>query len=599
MHPILTPAQGQFKTFVREQLARQNLCDADAAWSAITELGGVELVLPVAAGGLGLGIGEQCLIEEELGARLCDPRIVDGALLAADLAVSSDEDASEALEWLRRGDVSTLAPRLPGASTGTAAFAALFGGVITETQLKVTPGHGGGWTVELSTDAWSGGFTVSAALTVRVLARDRLRRAAYLLGVGTRAQQLTRGRASTRKIGGRPLIELQGPAHAIARSAVALDLARLEVWSAAWHGDHSIAANYLVPAAVAAVVDAAPSAARYCAQVHGAAATSLSEVRRVYHAAHVLAGAAGEPALLWTEAAKLRFAQDAPVGVHCSDLLPAPTSPSMAPAQDTAGSSWIVRGTQGSKNVIARIFCIPSVGLGASAFYRWHQVMPPGIEVCSLRFPGRESRLAEPAFDNMNDLVAALAAELTGWLDLPYALVGDCSGGLVVLELARRLRAEGRPTPTGLFIAACPAPQLPREEAGLHRLPAERMLSAVAEFGGLSESLLSESELVDLIEPTLRADLRLAEMWHYRAESPLNIPIVLIGGLDDRIVTPEELLPWRNETANKFSLLMVDGDHLVLTSTSDVAARLVGRELVILLDNAGACSTWGGETVGQ
>jgi surfactin synthase thioesterase subunit len=234
--------------------------------------------------------------------------------------------------------------------------------------------------------------------------------------------------------------------------------------------------------------------------------------------------------------------------------------------------------------VAVRLFCIPFVGAGAAAFHAWHDVVPAGIDVCALRFPGRESRVMEAAYDDMDELVDALATELDGWLELPYAFVGACSGGIVALELARRLRAHGRPTPSALFAAACPAPRLRGEETAVHRLPLDQMLAEVSEFGGLSEEVMENAELLELLEPTLRADLRLAETWRYRADAPLDVPVVVIGGLDDDVVRPDELLAWHTETRRTFSMRLIEGDHFVLTSAPKLAARVVALELEELLD---------------
>jgi surfactin synthase thioesterase subunit len=244
-----------------------------------------------------------------------------------------------------------------------------------------------------------------------------------------------------------------------------------------------------------------------------------------------------------------------------------------------AAAPWLVRRTPEEQSE-ARIFCLPSVGVGASSFRRWHDEVPTNVDVCAVRFPGRESRLFEPAYDDMQALVDVLSNALAAWLDLPFALVGDCSGGYVMLELARCMRARGLPAPATLVTAACPAPQLPRPRARLHALPVDRMVAELARVGGIDRDLVAEPEMLELVEPTLRADLRLTENWRYCEDAPLATSIVAVGGLSDRFVTPEQLVPWRSQTTGAFSLLLIAGDHFVLTSQPRAAARIVVRALL-------------------
>ncbi len=46
------------------------------------------------------------------------------------------------------------------------------------------------------------------------------------------------------------------------------------------------------------------------------------------------------------------------------------------------------------------------------------------MEVCAIRLPGRESRLAEPAFEQMEPLVDALTDAVLPRLDLPFVIFG-------------------------------------------------------------------------------------------------------------------------------------------------------------------------------
>ncbi|HCG01783.1 MAG TPA: hypothetical protein DEV93_14730 [Chloroflexi bacterium] len=59
-----------------------------------------------------------------------------------------------------------------------------------------------------------------------------------------------------------------------------------------------------------------------------------------------------------------------------------------------------------------------------------------------MRPPGRESRVGETPYTEMEALVAAAVDALLPLLDRPFALFGHCSGDLVAFEFARLRRAR-------------------------------------------------------------------------------------------------------------------------------------------------------------
>ena len=56
-----------------------------------------------------------------------------------------------------------------------------------------------------------------------------------------------------------------------------------------------------------------------------------------------------------------------------------------------------------------RLFVFPYAGAGISPFSRWQDLLPASLSLCPARLPGRETRIWEPAFEDMAPLVHALA----------------------------------------------------------------------------------------------------------------------------------------------------------------------------------------------
>ena len=79
--------------------------------------------------------------------------------------------------------------------------------------------------------------------------------------------------------------------------------------------------------------------------------------------------------------------------------------------------------------------------------------------------------------------------------------------------------------------------------------------------------------------PLLRADFQLVQTYEYRAEPPLQCPITVYGGLQDRDTPREKLAPWKEETTSRFALHMLEGDHFFLRSAPSLLLELLTREL--------------------
>jgi surfactin synthase thioesterase subunit len=234
-----------------------------------------------------------------------------------------------------------------------------------------------------------------------------------------------------------------------------------------------------------------------------------------------------------------------------------------------AAERWLPRPRRGGEGAV-RLFCLPHAGGGSSTFRRWSEEVPPGVEVCPVQLPGREGRLTEAPFTDVEPLVASLAEAIGPYLDRPFALFGHSMGGVIGFELARHLERVGQPGPAHLFVSASRAPQLPRRREPIHALPDAAFIDAVRRMAGTPERVLQHAELVQLVLPALRADFELVETYRYREGAPLAGPISAFGGVGDDLVRRSELAGWAEQTGGPFGLRMLPGNHFFL---ADPVAR--------------------------
>ncbi len=224
------------------------------------------------------------------------------------------------------------------------------------------------------------------------------------------------------------------------------------------------------------------------------------------------------------------------------------------------------------------MFCLPYAGGGASAYNSWSNSFPDTIELQAVQLPGRESRYKEPKFTDIHETAKALADSIKPYLDRPYGLFGYSMGALVAFELMRELRCRGEPLPIQLFVAAMRAPQTPPVCPSLIHLPNDSFLEKMRHYYDPPQDAWNLPELLEIILPTLRADMRMCDGYIYSLEPPLGCPIHAFAGQDDRSSPPAFVREWRQQTTGDFNMDVFDGRHFFInTALHDLLRAVISR----------------------
>jgi amino acid adenylation domain-containing protein len=215
------------------------------------------------------------------------------------------------------------------------------------------------------------------------------------------------------------------------------------------------------------------------------------------------------------------------------------------------------------KKARLKLFCFPYAGGTPHIFRNWANHLPEDIEVIALRLPGRDSRIKEKAYSDWSELLDALEDALLSCIDIPFAFFGHSFGARLAFELTKRFHAKGFALPTCLFISGCRCPHIPSPQPFLHELPQAEFFERVFSMNGISAEILSNQKLMEMFEPTMRADMKLSELWENSAQQ-INVPIVAFSGLNDSIDPPSNMRGWENYTQAQFSFYTFSGDHFFL-----------------------------------
>jgi len=232
-------------------------------------------------------------------------------------------------------------------------------------------------------------------------------------------------------------------------------------------------------------------------------------------------------------------------------------------------SPWILE-TPSRKPGRCRLLCFPYAGGGASLFTGWSANLGPAAEVLPIQLPGRENRLREPPFTDVDALVRSLLQSIGPQLYGPWAVFGHSFGGLLAYETARAAVRDGYQQPQAVFVSACRPPDVETRFAHtLHTMGDEDLIAELQELGEAPMTALNDPDLRRLFIPTIRADVELCETYRFVSDDVLEAPIVALSGADDPHADAVEMKRWAEFTHGPFVQEIVDGGHFFLRSNPE------------------------------
>jgi medium-chain acyl-[acyl-carrier-protein] hydrolase len=209
-----------------------------------------------------------------------------------------------------------------------------------------------------------------------------------------------------------------------------------------------------------------------------------------------------------------------------------------------------------------RLCCFSYAGRGASLFRNWGRLLGSDVDVVAIQMPGRENRLADPAFNRIGQAVAALREVIAPLLDRETSFFGHSLGATLCFDLARALSDGGSPEPRRLIVSGARAPHVPSPHFPIHGLGDAEFLREVQErYGGIPREILENPEVLELLLPTLRADFEMLETYRAVELRPMPFPIHAFGGKADDDVREADIDAWRRHSAHPLSVQMFEGGH--------------------------------------
>ena len=220
-----------------------------------------------------------------------------------------------------------------------------------------------------------------------------------------------------------------------------------------------------------------------------------------------------------------------------------------------------------------QVVCIPFAGSGASFFRNANP--PVDITIISVQLPGREERFTEPPPTDVRSAADEIADSVRNAIDkaAPTVIFGHSLGAVLAFETARRLPRSI----SHLFVSGSPDPWHPRSERAADLTDSE-FLDQVEKLAQYRHPALEHPEMREIVLPALRADVATHEAYAAMPGDAVDVPITALRGSDDRLVSEEAMLGWRQATSGPFALTTVSGEHMYLADSLEHTLELIVDE---------------------
>ena len=232
-------------------------------------------------------------------------------------------------------------------------------------------------------------------------------------------------------------------------------------------------------------------------------------------------------------------------------------------------------------NARVRLLCLPYAGAGAAIYRKWPEQFAESIDVCPIELPGRGMRMREPLIDDMAALRDRILDDVAPLLDRPIALFGHSLGAKLAFEISKALG----PRVVHLFASAASAPDAPLVGPTAH-LPRNELVLRLRRLGGVPDKVLEDQEVLDMLLPIVRADLRIIE--RYRVTDGVRAPggVTVFAGKADDYATLDKTRGWEAFSGGAFRFVTFDGGHFYMADATAALAAEITRDL----EKAGALS---------
>ncbi|MFD9460105.1 thioesterase II family protein [Streptomyces sp. NPDC060027] len=240
---------------------------------------------------------------------------------------------------------------------------------------------------------------------------------------------------------------------------------------------------------------------------------------------------------------------------------------------------WVMTLKAAAAEPAGTLFCFPYAGGSPETFRGWCGGIADDVELLCVILPGRGRRLKEARYDRWQPLVDDVFEALSPYLNRRHAFYGHSFGGRLAYELSHLVTAEYPGKTRRLFVSGCRSPDTPQRRPYMHEMNESDFRDAVARMGRTPAEVFEQEKLLRLVLPTVRSEIRLAEIWDDRHTSALDVPITALYSPDDPIDGLSTMRGWKGFTSRDCELIEVPGGHFFVDSHPEYVTRIVNTHM--------------------
>lgn len=233
------------------------------------------------------------------------------------------------------------------------------------------------------------------------------------------------------------------------------------------------------------------------------------------------------------------------------------------------------------------LYCLPFAG-GNSYLYRsFKKHFYDFIEMIPIELPGRGRRSHEPLSTHLETLAEDVSHQIQQRGKYPlYAIFGHSMGASLSYLTSHQLLLKNFPLPQHLFLSGRQAPSVLKQENPRYNLPKKEFFMMLNKLEGCPKELLKNETLINLFEPILRVDFKAVETWNDQDLPPLDIPMTILLGTDDKEMNEAEALAWRKETLHPMTIKRFLGGHFFIFDHIPKVCQSISETLYPLLQRS-------------
>lgn len=227
------------------------------------------------------------------------------------------------------------------------------------------------------------------------------------------------------------------------------------------------------------------------------------------------------------------------------------------------------------------LFCLPYAGGSKSIYYKWKNYLDPSIKLYPVELKGRGKRLDEGFYENMNEAVEDIYNIIKEEIESDeYAIYGHSMGSLIAYEMYYRIEKAKKRKPQHMFFSGYKAPNIIAERDISYTLSDNAFIEKIIKLGGTPEEVLNNEELLELVLPILKNDIKILEKYIYKErENKIACNISVLNGDKDSF-NLNEILEWKKHISNKCKFYTLSGNHFFINDNIENITNIIKYTLL-------------------